>query len=86
MSLCAIAGVTGGFLWALHHQYVAPKHVCASRHLGARKAQVLGACIGSDLSHAVLAWIIPIGVGAIIGMLVALPLVLMIRLGRSSAR
>jgi hypothetical protein len=92
LKVCMIAGVAGGFLWAVHHQYVSPKHLCDIAPRGHRLAKgatggrVLGTCITNDLLHILLAWFIPIGVGLLIGVLVAVPLVLMIRLGRSPAR
>jgi hypothetical protein len=86
MGLSTTAGLAGGFLWALHHQYVAAKHVCVhgGHQLGATRTATT--CLSSDLSHALAAWVIPIGVGVLIGAAVGLPLALMIRLGRSPAR
>jgi hypothetical protein len=82
MGLSTTAGLVGGFLWAYHHRYVAPKHVCARARTGVRATT----CLSSDLSHALASWVIPIGVGMLIGAAVGLPLALMIRLGRSPAR
>jgi hypothetical protein len=43
-------------------------------------------CISSDLSAALGAWVIPICVGAIVGMLVGVVLAQTIRLGRKPER
>jgi hypothetical protein len=90
---CMTAGGVLGGLWALDHQYVPPKHICNSAFRGHQPGakgvtgeRLLGTCITSDLSHILLAWFIPIGVGLIIGALVGFALALMIRVGRSPAR
>jgi hypothetical protein len=86
----AIAGLIGGFAWAVHHQVATPKcHIPAARgpqHAGGGHISVLGGCLGSGLSHVLLAWLVPIAVGGVLGTLVALPLVTSIRLGRRPAR
>jgi hypothetical protein len=84
LRFCVGAGVLLGVLWALHHQYVPPKHPCPALHAARGLAAVRagGRCISSDLAAAVGAWLIPIGVGAIVGTFVGFMLALTIRLGR----
>ena len=71
---CSIAGIVLGTKWAANHQYV--PHACPSAPRG---HPLLGHCIGSMLSQALESWVIPIGIGLIIGMSVGLALTVMIR-------
>jgi hypothetical protein len=83
LRVCVVAGVILGGLWALHHQYVPPRHPCPGIHArGSPVVRAFGRCLSSDLSAAVGAWVIPICVGAIVGMLVGVMLALTIRVGR----
>jgi hypothetical protein len=85
--LSTIAGVLVGAFWGFHHQYVAPQHPCPGIHArGSAAARAAGRCISSDLSAALGAWVIPICVGAIVGMLVGVVLAQTIRLGRKPER
>lgn len=87
LKACLIAGTLLGFLWALHHQNVAPRRLCGSvaqvHERGVAGTRRLEHCLSSDLSSVLLAWIIPIGVGTIAGALVGLAFARMIRLGRT---
>jgi hypothetical protein len=81
--LSTIAGLLLGAFWAFHHQYVAPQHPCPGIHArGSAAARAAGRCISSDLSAALGAWVIPICVGALLGMLVGVMFASMIRVGR----
>jgi hypothetical protein len=84
------AGILLGGLWALHHPYVQPEHlrgglcvVHTARHAFVRTAmQSVQKCVSSDLSGVAKAWVIPISVGALLGILAGFALASMIRLGR----
>lgn len=81
--VCVAAGILLGGLWALHHQYVQPRHQCSGiRASGPAAVRAFGRCLHSDLSGVMMAWAIPICVGALLGTLVGVMLALMIRLGR----
>lgn len=82
--LCTAAGILLGGLWALHHQYVQPRHECPGIHTrGSAAVRAFGRCLHSDLSEIMMAWAIPIGVGALLGTLVGVMFALMIRVGRT---
>lgn len=83
---CTLAGGFIGGLWALHHQYVSPKHACQPPIRGHRTALVGTQCVTNDLSHAILAWVIPVAAGVLIGALVGLALAMLIRVGQGAAR
>ena len=81
--LSTVAGILLGAFWAFHHQYVAPQHPCPGIHArGSGVVRTFGRCFSSDLSATGEAWVIPICVGALLGMLVGVMLALTIRVGR----
>ena len=71
---CSIAGIVLGGKWAAHHQYV--PHACPSAPRG---HSLLGQCVATTLSQVLQAWLVPIGIGLIIGASVGLALAVMIR-------
>jgi membrane glycosyltransferase len=87
--LCSMVGGFLGLLWDLHHQLTAqrPPGITCHAH-GSSKAMMtrMGHCIGSQLSSAVLSWLIPIVLGLLLGVLVGVILASTIRLGRTPDR
>jgi ethanolamine transporter EutH len=87
--LCSIAGVALVFLWALHHQATLAQlsRGACSRHAAGHAATItLGRCLGSELPSIMRTWVIPIGVGALLGAIIALGCALMIRVERGPRR
>jgi hypothetical protein len=84
--LCSAAGVLLGLLWDLSHSSARGRPLsgaCRAHAAGHAAMGMLARCIGSELSSVILAWLIPVGVGLLLGALVGVLLASMIRLGRS---
>jgi hypothetical protein len=83
--LCSAAGVFLGLLWDLHHHLSAQRPSradCPVHSAGHAAISRFGHCLGSELSSIVLSWLIPIGIGLLLGALVGVLLASMIHLGR----
>jgi hypothetical protein len=87
--ICSVAGLVFGALWASHHRYISPAAGhgggCAAHHAPREALRGVGRCVGTELSNAVMAWVIPGGVGLLLGALVGAMLASVIRLGRRSS-
>jgi len=87
--LCAVAGGFLALLWDVHHKVGQSAHAtsdaCAKHPAGSAAAGAVGHCVGSELSTVILAWLIPVAVGLLVGSLVGLALASMIRVGRGKA-
>jgi hypothetical protein len=84
--LCSATGVFLGLLWDLHHHQSAQRPSSAGcRKHGAHISQV-GHCIGDALSSALASWLIPIGIGLLVGAIVGVAFASMIRVGRGTSR
>jgi len=83
--LSSAAGVLLALLWDLRHGSATgrPSSAACRAHAAGHAAMgILSHCIGSELSSAILTWLIPVGVGLLLGVLVGVLLASMIRLGR----
>ena len=89
LRLCAAAGGFLALLWDVHHKVGQPAHAandaCGEHAPGRAAAGSVVHCVGSELSTVILAWLIPVAVGLLVGSLVGLALASVIRLGRSPA-
>src|ERR1700722_2427221 len=86
--LSVVAGIFAGLLWYLHHPHSSRTHSqatgCAAHHGHRLAASQLGHCVGSALSRELVSWLIPIGVGLLLGTVIGIALAQIIRLGRGS--
>lgn len=89
LRLCLAAGVSAGILWDLRHPKSAqrPASATCSDHAAHHiAASQVGQCVGNEFSSALAHWLIPIGIGLLVGMFVGVVLASMIRLGRDPSR
>jgi hypothetical protein len=76
-------------LWDFRHPKFAqhPSSAACSEHAAHHiAASRVGHCIGNEFSSALAYWLIPIGIGLLVGMFVGVVLASMIRLGRGPSR
>ena len=84
LSLSSIVGLFAGFSWALHHQVrvQALSSRACHPHPAGHGAKALGYCIGDDFARILLAWLVPMGVGLLLGALAGLLLVVAVPVAR----
>jgi hypothetical protein len=87
--LCSAAGLLLGFLWALHHHQPAkrpPSRACSEHGAHHIAISLVGHCIGSEVSSALISWLTPMGIGLLVGEILGVVLASTIRLGRDTSR
>lgn len=87
--LCSAGGLFVGLLWDIHNHLSVQRPsraTCSVHGVGHAAISRIGHCIGNELTGIVVSWLIPIGVGLLLGALVGALLATTIRLGRSPGR
>jgi len=85
--VCSGGGAFAGLMWALKHTTATPRHLAVCKpQIGAHErlaTHAFGQCLGSSLTSDILAWILPVLVGAGLGAGVGFLLASMVSLGRA---
>jgi hypothetical protein len=89
--LCCAGGLILGLLWGVYRHYVhtgqGHHRLCGAHPVGRVVSQAVDRCAVTGLADVMLAWVIPVGLGLLIGALVGLLLTSEVRLvGVSAAR
>ncbi len=87
--LCSAGGLVLGVLWGAYGHYVQNAHghqrLCGAHQATRAFSQSLGRCAATGLADVILSWLIPAGLGLLVGALLGLLLTSEVRLVGVSA-
>jgi hypothetical protein len=87
--LCTAGGLALGVLWGVYRHYVQTSQghhrLCGAHPASRAVSHLLGRCAAAGLSDVMLSWLIPAGLGLLVGALLGLLLTSEVRLVGDSA-